>query len=302
PALETRLAGTYDVTNLASQPDATAYLKEHGAEFTALVTNAAVGVDNAVIDSLPNLKVISSFGVGLDRIDVAHANGRGVAVGYTPDVLNDCVADLAIALMLDAARGVSASDRFVRRGEWTKGPFPLMRKVSGAKLGVVGMGRIGRAIAQRAGGFSMDVRYHTRRVVADASWKHEPSLVELARWADYLIVITAGGAATRHLINDAVLDALGPEGFLVNVARGTVVDEQALLRALTEKRIAGAGLDVYQDEPNVPAGFMALDNVVLAPHIASGTRETRQAMADRVFDNLKTFFAEGKLVSAATAA
>jgi lactate dehydrogenase-like 2-hydroxyacid dehydrogenase len=177
-----------------------------------------------------------------------------------------------------------------------------MRKVSGAKLGVVGMGRIGRAIATRAMGFSMDIRYHTRRVVADAPWKHESSLVELARWADFLVVITAGGAATRHLIDENILDALGPDGFIVNVARGSVIDEQALVRALKEKRIAGAGLDVYQDEPNVPQELMALDNVVLAPHIASGTHETRQAMADRVFDNLHSFFAEGRLISAAPAA
>lgn len=302
PALEARLDDAYDVTHLAAQADPDAYVKAHGAQFTALVTNAASGVDNAIIDAMPALKVISSFGVGLDRIDVSHAHSRGVVVGYTPDVLNDCVADLAIALMLDTARGLSASDRYVRRGEWVKAPFPLMRKVSGAKLGVVGMGRIGRAIAQRAAGFSMDVRYHTRRVVADATWKHEPSLAELARWADYLIVITAGGAATRHLINDSILDALGPDGFLVNVARGSVIDEQALVRALKDKRIAGAGLDVYENEPNVPQELMTLDNVVLAPHIASGTRETRQAMADRVFDNLKSFFADGTLVSAAPSA
>lgn len=298
-ALETRLAQAYELTSLAAQADPDAYLAAHGAQFAALVTSAASGADARLIAALPNLKVISSFGVGLDRIDLACAHSRGIAVGYTPDVLNDCVADTAIALMLDAARGLSAADRFVRRGEWTKGTFPLMRKVSGARLGVVGMGRIGRAIAQRAAGFRMDIRYHTRRAVVDVAWPHEPSLIELARWADYLIVITAGGAATRHLINAAVLDALGPEGFLVNVARGSVVDEAALIQALAEKRIAGAGLDVYENEPHVPEPLMALDNVVLAPHIASATRETRQAMADRVFDNLHSYFAEGRPISAA---
>ena len=300
PALEARLAQAYELTSLAAQADPEAFLKAHGSEFPALVTSAATGANGALLAALPQLQVISSFGVGLDKIDVAAAQARGIPVGYTPDVLNDCVADLAIALMLDVARGMSAADRFVRRGEWTKATFPLMRKVSGAKLGIVGMGRIGRAIAQRSTGFAMDLRYHTRKVVADVQWAHEPSLLELAHWADYLIVITAGGPATRHLINAQVLDALGPDGFLVNVARGSVIDEAALVQALEQKRIGGAGLDVFENEPNVPAALMTLDNVVLLPHVASATRETRQAMADRVFDNLQSFFAQGRPVSAAS--
>lgn len=299
PALADRLAQAYELATLPAPGERAAFLAAHGAGFTAMVTSAAVGADTALVAALPHLKVISSFGVGLDKIDVAGAQARGIAVGYTPDVLNDCVADLAFGLVIDAARGMSAADRFVRRGDWTKGQFPLMRKVSGAKLGIVGMGRIGRAIAQRSTGFAMDVRYHTRRAVADVQWKHETSLLELARWSDFLVVITAGGPATRHLVNAPVLDALGPQGFLVNVARGSVIDEAALISALAEKRIAGAGLDVYEDEPNVPPALVALDNVVLMPHIASATRETRQAMADRVFDNLQSFFADGRLVSAA---
>lgn len=301
PALEARLAAAYQLTALAAQPDPASFLADQGAQFTALVTSAAVGADEALIAALPNLKVISSFGVGLDKIDVAAAQRRGIAVGYTPDVLNDCVADIAIGLMLDVARGISAADRFVRGGEWRKGQFPLMRKVSGARLGIVGMGRIGRAIALRSTGFQMDVRYHTRRAVADVSWVHEPALIDLARWADFLVVITAGGPGTRHLIDSAVLDALGPDGFLVNVARGSVIDEAALVQALVNKRIAGAGLDVFENEPHVPQPLMALDNVVLLPHIASATRETRQAMADRVFDNLQSFFGKGSVVSAAPA-
>ncbi|NPC54780.1 2-hydroxyacid dehydrogenase [Caenimonas soli] len=299
PALEARLAEAYQLATLPGDCDRAAFLAAHGAEFTALVTSAAVGTDEALIAALPNLRVISNFGVGLDRVDVAAAQRRGIAVGYTPDVLNECVADAAIGLMLDVARGFSAADRFVRSGEWLKRQFPLMHKVSGARLGMVGMGRIGRAIADRAAGFRMDLRYHSRRPVGDVSWQHEPSLIELAKWADFLIVITAGGPQTRHLINASVLDALGPEGFLVNVARGSVIDEAALVQALVEKRITGAGLDVFDDEPHVPQQLMALDNVVLLPHIASCTRETRQAMADRVFDNLQSFFTEGRLVSAA---
>ncbi len=300
PVLETRLAQAYDLTTLAKEDDPEAFLAAHAAGFTALVSSAAVGVSNDVLDRLPNLKVISNFGVGLDKIDVAHAQARGIAVGYTPDVLNDCVADTAFGLLLDIARGMSAADRYVRKGQWVQGPaFPLGRKVSGARLGIVGLGRIGRTIAKRSVGFDMDVRYHARKPVADAEWAYEPSLTELARWADFLVVITAGGPATRHLINEAVLNALGADGFLINVARGSVVDEAALVRALQDKRIAGAGLDVFEHEPDVPQALMQLDNVVLLPHIASATRETRQAMADRVFDNLQSFFAEGRLLSPA---
>jgi len=298
-SLETRLKAGFDTTFLADEADPQAFLAAHGGEFAGLVASAGVGASAALMAQLPNLKVISSFGVGLDKLDLVAAKERGIAVGYTPDVLNDCVADLAIALMLDIGRRVSEAERFVRRGDWTRGTFPLARKVSGAKLGIVGFGRIGQTIARRAAGFEMDIRYHTRRPVDGSAYPHEPALLELARWADYLVIITAGGAATKHLIDAAVLDALGPDGFIVNVARGSVIDEAALVRALADKRIGGAGLDVFEDEPNVPAALLALDNVVLLPHVASGTRETRQAMADRVFDNLQAHFAGRPLVSAA---
>ena len=301
-ALEARLGETYDMVRLAEQADPAAFLAAHGAEFVGLATSAGNGVSAAQIDALPALRVISSMGVGLDRIDLGAAARRGIRVGYTPDVLNDCVADLAMALMLDVARGTVAADRFVRRGGWSTpglASFPLGRKVSGARLGIVGLGRIGRTIAKRAGGFEMDVRYHSRNPVEGVPWRHEPALHDLARWADYLIVITAGGAGTRHLIDASVLEALGPEGFIVNVARGTVIDEAALVRALLDKRIAGAALDVFEHEPNVPTELFALDNVVLLPHIASATRETRQAMADLVVENLRCFFAEGRLAAPA---
>lgn len=301
PALAKRLAEHFDLVELSAQPDRAAFLAAEGASFSGLVTSAAVGADAALIAALPNLKVISSFGVGQDKLDLAAAGARGIAVGTTPDVLNDCVADLAMALMLDVARRVAEADRWLRTGAWVQPgvAFPLARKVSGAKLGIVGLGRIGQTIARRAGGFDMAIRYHSRRPVAGVPWAHEPSLLDLARWCDYLVVITAGGAATRHLVNAEVLDALGPEGFIVNVARGSVIDEAALLKALQDKRIAGAGLDVFEDEPRVPPAFFALDNVVLLPHIASATKETRQAMADRVFDNLASFYASGRLVSPA---
>lgn len=302
PTLEARLAAAFDTVLLAEQADPAAFLAAHGAGFEGFVTSAGVGFTAATLAALPDLRVISSFGVGLDKLDLAAAKARGIAVGYTPEVLNDCVADLAMALLLDVARRVSEADRFVRRGAWTTPgakSFPLARKVSGAKLGIVGLGRIGQTIARRAGGFEMEIRYHSRRPVEGVPWMHEPALLDLARWCDFLVVITAGGAGTRHLIDAAVLDALGPRGFLVNVARGSVVDEAALVRSLVERRIAGAGLDVFEHEPEVPAALLALDNVVLLPHIASGTEETRQAMADRVFDNLQGYFRDGRLVSPA---
>jgi hydroxypyruvate reductase len=299
PALEAQLNERYDVEGLWQHDDAAAYLEAHGSEFSGLVTSANVGADAQLIDKLPQLRVISSFGVGIDKIDLHAARRKGIAVGYTPDVLNDCVADLAIGLLIDAARGISAADRYVRRGDWQRGPFPLATKVSGKRLGIFGLGRIGRAIAQRAGGFDMSVRYTNRSPVAGAPYAFEPSLVELAAWADFLVIAAAGGPATRAKVSRAVLDALGPQGFVVNVSRGTVIDEPALVEALVQRRIAGAGLDVFEHEPNVPAALLELDNVVLLPHVASGTHETRKAMADLVLANLAGFFAEGKLVAPA---
>lgn len=292
-ALENDLAARYEVSCLGDQPDPMAFLARHGAEFSGIVTSAPVGARNDVIAKLPNLRVISSFGVGFDALDIPHLQSRNVQVGYTPDVLNDCVADLAFALMLDISRGVSASDRFVRRGDWSAGRFPVQTRVSAKRLGIVGMGRIGQAVAERASGFRMEVAYCNRRPVQGSPYHSAGSVIELAAWADYLVLTVAGGAGTRHLIDRAVLDALGPQGFLINVARGTVVDEAALIDALAEGRIAGAGLDVFENEPEVPAALRALDNVVLTPHTASATHETRRAMADTVLDNLQSFYATG---------
>jgi lactate dehydrogenase-like 2-hydroxyacid dehydrogenase len=299
PALEARLAETYDVHGLWNEADPKAFLASRGGEFTALVTSARFGADAETIAALPALKVISSFGVGLDAIDLDAARARGIAVGYTPDVLNDCVADTAFALVMDVARRITESDRFVRRGDWKKGPFPLATKVSGKKLGILGMGRIGRVIARRASGFDMEVRYHNRRELDDVDFVYADSLEALAGWADFLVIASAGGAETRGLVSREILDALGPQGYLVNISRGTVVDEAALVEALQHKRIAGAGLDVFEDEPNVPEALFALDNVVLLPHLASNTHETRAAMAQRVEDNLAAFLAGKPMVSAA---
>ncbi|MEO6409835.1 MAG: 2-hydroxyacid dehydrogenase [Burkholderiaceae bacterium] len=244
----------------------------------------------ALMDRLPALEIVSVMGVGYDGIDVAAAKARGVVVTHTPDVLNDDVADLALGLMLSAARQLPAADRYVRAGQWTKGPMPLARKMSGARLGLVGIGRIGQAIAQRAVAFGMSVAYTARSPRNGLAYRYLPNAVELARESDFLVVITPGGAATRHLIDAKVLAALGRDGILVNVARGSVVDEGALIDALEQGVIAGAGLDVFEAEPNVPERLRALAHVVLAPHIGSATGQTRQAMADRAFANLRAHF------------
>lgn len=293
PYLEQALAAQYELHPLYSEADPAAYLRDHGSDYTALATSARFGADRALMTAMPNLKVISSLGVGYETFDLACARERGIQIGYTPDVLNDCVADTAFGLLMDVARQFSASDRYVRRGEWPKAPYPLSTRVSGKRMGIVGLGRIGRVVARRASGFDMDIRYHNRNVVADVPYTYEPTLKGLAEWADFLVVISAASAATRHLISADILRALGPEGFLINVSRGSVVDEQALITALQTGQIAGAGLDVYEDEPNVPPALFALDNVVLLPHVASGTHETRRAMADRVLSNFAGYFATG---------
>jgi hydroxypyruvate reductase len=295
--LEARLAETYRLHRLHEQPDAAAFLNAYGAEIEGIVAPAPVGASAALIEALPNLRVIAGFGVGFDQVDQAAALRRGVKVSNTPDVLNECVADHAFALLLDAARGVAAGDRFVRRGDWLKGRFPLSTRVSGKRLGILGLGRIGRAVAERAQGFGMEIGYCNRRPVDGVphAWHRTP--VELARWCDFLVVTAAGGESTRHLVDREVLAALGPQGLLVNVARGSVVDEPALIEALQAHRIAGAGLDVFEREPQVPPGLRVLDNVVLTPHIASGTEETRAAMADLVVENLSSFFTSGRLLT-----
>ncbi len=297
PTLETALAQDFAVHPLWRESEPERFLAQYGSEFEGLATSARWGADGALIAALPNLKVICSFGVGVDTIDIDAAMRRGVPVSNTPDVLNDCVADIAFGLLIDIARGLSAADRFVRRGDWPRGNFALQTRVSGKRLGILGMGRIGRAIAKRATGFDMDVRYHNRRQLNDVAFGYENSPSALARWADFLVVASAGGPDTKHLVSADVIAALGHEGFLINISRGSVVDEPALIDALVNKRLAGAALDVYEHEPQVPAALLPLDNVVLLPHIASGTHETRQAMADLTLANLRQFFREGRLVT-----
>ena len=257
----------------------------------AIAASGDSTVSAALIQQLPALEIISVMGVGYDGVDVAAAKAGGVMVTHTPDVLNDDVADLALGLMLSAARQLPAADRWVRDGRWLAGAMPLARKMSGARLGIVGMGRIGQAIAQRALAFGMAIAYTARSAKAALPYRYLPSAEALAAESDFLVLITPGGAGTRHLIDAKVLAALGSsspqKGILINVARGSVVDELALIDALERGVIAGAGLDVFEAEPQVPARLLALPQVVLSPHIGSATANTRQAMATLAFDNLR---------------
>jgi len=297
PMVEAALAAEYEVCPFWAETDPDDFLARHGQDVVAIVTNGLVGASGALIAALPSLRVIASRGVGVDGIDLAAAQARGVVVSNTPGVMNECVADAAFGALIAIVRNLAAADRFVREGAWLKGRFPLAPRVNGKRLGILGMGRIGRAVAARAAGFSMEVRYHNRRSVSDVCHGYEASARDLAAWADFLVVTVVGGPSTRHLVDADVLAALGENGFLVNVSRGSVVDETALIAALTQRRIAGAALDVFEHEPDVPPALRALDNVLLLPHLSSSTRETFTAMEDLVLDNLRRFFAEGSLVT-----
>lgn len=263
----------------------------------AIAASGESKVGRELIAQLPALQLISVYGVGYDGIDVAAAKERGVPVTNTPDVLTDDVADLAMATLLALARRVPQGDAYVRSGQWARGPMPLGRKVSGSRLGIVGFGRIGQAIARRAAGFGMSVAYTARSRKAGTPLDYHASVEALAAAVDFLVVITPGGEATRGLINAQVLRALGPQGYLVNVARGSVVDQPALIEALENGVIAGAALDVFVDEPNVPPALCASDKVVLTPHIGSATWQTRRAMADLALGNLQAHFAGRPLLT-----
>ena len=289
PFLMDALRATFTIHDRLHQTDAAAF-DAVAPRIRAIAASGESTVDAALMDRLPALQIISVMGVGYDGIDVTAAKARNVVVTHTPGVLNDDVADLAIGLMLATARAIPQGDRHVRAGLWPSGPMPLARKVSGARLGLVGMGRIGQAIAQRASAFAMSVAYTARSAKAELSYRYLPSARALAAESDFLVVITPGGAGTRKLIDAEVLAALGADGILVNVARGSVVDETALIDALQRGVIAGAGLDVFESEPNVPQALRDLNNVVLTPHIGSATGATRRAMADLAFANLHALF------------
>ncbi len=288
-----RLAAGFDVVQLPV--DHEALLAERGSEFAAIATMR--GVPDDVLARLPNLKVISCFGVGYDNIDAATAASRGILVAHTPDVLNDEVADTAIMLWLAVSKDLLPSERWARSGAWeAKGAYPLAHTVRGRNVGILGLGRIGQTIARMTEMFGAEVHYHCRSRKG-VPYHYFDDLADMARQVDVLFVITPGGEGTRHLVNAEVLDALGPEGVLINVARGSVVDEAALVAALDGGRLGAAGLDVFEDEPRIPDALKKMENVVLLPHIGSATVETRQAMGDLVCDNLDAWLAEGRVVT-----
>jgi lactate dehydrogenase-like 2-hydroxyacid dehydrogenase len=271
-------------------PEKKSFLEKHSGAVRGLATFGPLPVDGKLMDALPKLEIISNFGVGVDAINLADAKARGIIVTNTPDVLNDCVADTALALVLMTLRKFPQSETYLRAGKWAaNGPYPLTSSAGGKTLGILGLGRIGEAIAKRALACDMRIRYHNRRK-KDVPYPYDPDPVTLARNCDVLMVVTPGGPETQRMINAAVLDALGPDGHLVNIARGSVVDEPVLLRYLQEKRIAGAGLDVFADEPRIPSAFFSLDNAVLLPHVGSATVETRKAMGDLQVENLRRHF------------
>ena len=294
--MEQRFSAGFDVTKVTGADALDTIGDAAGIQAIAMVGHWRL--DDAVFDRLPDLKVISNFGVGYDTIDAAAAAKRGIIVSHTPDVLNEEVADTALMLWLAVSRQLLPSERWARSGDWEKkGAFPLTRSIRNRKVGIVGLGRIGLAIAEHAKVFGGEILYHTRSE-KPVDYAYYPDLVEMAQAADVLIVITPGGPETRHLINEKVMNALGPEGILINVARGTVVDEKALVSALVEGRLGGAGLDVFVEEPKVADGLKTLDNVVLLPHVGSATVETRQAMGDLVCENLDRWRETGKVVAA----
>lgn len=246
-----------------------------------------------VIDALPSLEIVSSFGVGYDGVAAKHAAAKGIMVAHTPDVLNDEVANTVMALVLATTRRIVAYDRYVRQGLWKeKGDAPLTHGLAGKTVGIVGLGRIGEAVAEKLQAFHCNVAYHTR-TEKDVPYPYHPKLKDLAEASDILIVITPGGPATNKLISADIIEALGPQGTLVNVSRGTVVDEAAMVKALQDGKLGAAGLDVFEKEPTVPEALFSMDNVVLTPHIGSATEETRAAMANRVVDNLRAFYRDG---------
>lgn len=298
PRMMEAFAADFNIHELGKIDDLAALLASDGDKIEAIATNGHDGVSRQIMDGTPNLKVVSCYGVGYDAIDVEAAKVKGVIVTHTPNVLNNDVANTAIMLMLAVSRRLLRDDQWVRSGNWQKkGNAPLTTSIEGKRVGIVGLGRIGETIARKLHAFDCDISYHTRNEKPESSYKFFGNLVEMAEASDYLVVITPGGAATNKLINREVMEALGPQGTLINVARGTVVDEAEMVKALEDGRLGNAGLDVFEAEPKVPEALFSMENVVLTPHVASATVETRQAMGDLTVENLVRFFKEGKVTS-----
>lgn len=291
PVMQTvtdQLARRFPLSRLWEESDRDAFLDRIGPRIRGVVAGGPVDAD--LIARLPALEIVSNFGVGYDGVDTAACAAAGVVVTNTPDELTDEVADLALGLLLATVRELPQADRYVRAGRWLERPYPLTATLRGRRLGILGLGRIGRAIAGRAAAFGLAIAYHGRSRQPDVPYDYHETPADLARAVDILMVVAPGGAGTRHIVNAEVLEALGPDGVLINVARGSLVDETALITALEAGTIRAAGLDVFADEPRVPERLIARDNVVLLPHVGSASVHTRNAMAQLVVDNLMSWF------------
>jgi lactate dehydrogenase-like 2-hydroxyacid dehydrogenase len=293
--IEEQLSARLPLHRLWLEPNPDLWLAEWGPRIRAIATTGGhAPLDDAYMRQYPKLEIISSFGVGYDNIDAKAAAQLGIMVTNTPGVLDDEVADTTLGLMIMTVRQLPQAERYLRAGRWSaKGAYPLSPSLRGRTVGILGLGRIGKAIATRVGAFGLDVVYHGRHAQADVPYRYYSSLVDMAKAVDILIVVAPGGPGTRHIINAEVLEALGPDGVLINVARGTLVDEKALIEALRNKTILAAGLDVFENEPSVPQELIALENAVLLPHVGSASIRTRRAMAECVVSNLFAW-ADGK--------
>ena len=297
PSVEAALGEAYVVHRYWEVADRAALLGEAGPRIRGVATDGHYGIAPEIMAALPKLEIVASYGVGYDNIDTAACKARGVRASNTPDVLNDAVAELTLGLMLGLCRRIPQADAFVREGAWLERGFGLTGELTGAHAGILGLGRIGKEIARRLQAMRMRVSYHGRREQPFEPYQYYPDLEAMARDVDWLVVIAPGSAETRGMVSRRVLEALGPEGALVNVARGSLIDEAAMVALLADGRLGGAALDVFADEPRVPEALLRLPNVVLSPHQGSATRKTRAAMGDLVVRNLAAHFAGDPLLT-----
>ena len=285
-----QMAQSFEVLYAPDAAQAAAAIAEHGSRITVVLTIGATGLSAEQIDALPRVSLICALGAGYENIAVAHAKARGIVVANGAGTNDDCVADHAWGLLIATVRGIPKLDKLTRDGVW-RTALPLPPNVSHKRIGIIGLGTIGKKIAQRAQGFEMEVGYHNRTARTDVPYRYFSDVTALAAWADFLVVATPGGAGTQHLVNAPVLQALGPRGYVVNIARGSVIDTAALAHALRTGQVAGAGLDVYESEPAPPAELVALDTVVLTPHVAGWSPEAVQASVDRFIENARRHLA-----------
>jgi hydroxypyruvate reductase len=298
PQVMTALESAYTVHKLWNATDRQAFVTDVSQRVRGVATNGSVGIGGEVINALPNLEIIACYGVGVDAIDLLTAKTRGILVTTTPDVLTADVADMAVGLMIATSRRLVRGDKYVRNLEWGQlGEMPLTRRVTGKRAGIVGLGRVGKALAKRLNAFDMHISYTDVAAQSDQPYQFVKNLIELAHSSDFLIVTAAGGAGSRNMINQTVLESLGAKGTLINVSRGSIVDEEALVAALENGTLGAAGLDVFFNEPHVPEALFKFENVVLMPHHSSGTVESRSLMGDLIVGNLAAHFAGQPLLT-----